>query len=40
MNDPLDRRTQTEREMDKLRATSGVDDDLTRLKAERAAKQD
>ncbi|MCK9189619.1 PspA/IM30 family protein [Acidithiobacillus sp.] len=40
MNDPLDHRTQTEREMDKLRATSGVDDDLTRLKAERAAKQD
>ena len=40
MNDPLDHRTQTEREMDKLRATSGVDDDLTRLKAELAAKQD
>ena len=40
MNDLLDHRTQTEREMDKLRATSGVDDDLTRLKAELAAKQD
>ncbi|MHB8212010.1 MAG: PspA/IM30 family protein [Acidithiobacillus sp.] len=40
INDPLDHRTQTEREMDKLRATSGVDDDLTRLKAELAAKQD
>ena len=40
INDPLDHRTQTEREMDKLRTTSGVDDDLTRLKAELAAKQD
>lgn len=40
INDPLDHRTQTEREMDKFRATSGVDDDLTRLKAELAAKQD
>ena len=40
INDPLDHRTQTDREMDKLRATSGVDDDLARLKAELAAKQD
>ena len=40
INDPLDHRTQTEREMDKLRATNGVDDDLARLKADLAAKQD
>ncbi len=39
IDDPLDHRTQTEREMDKLRATSGVDDDLARLKADLAAKQ-
>ena len=34
LNDPLDSRSQTEKEMDKVRATSGVDDDLARLKAE------
>ncbi len=39
IDDPLDHRTQTEREMDKLRATSGVDDDLARLKADLATKQ-
>ena len=40
INDPLDHRTQTEREMDKLRVASGVDDDLARLKAEMTARQD
>ncbi len=34
LNDPLDNRSQTEKELDKVRATSGVDDDLARLKAE------
>ena len=34
LNDPLDSRSQTEKELDKVRATSGVDDDLARLKAE------
>ncbi|OFA15404.1 phage shock protein A [Acidithiobacillus ferrivorans] len=36
LNDPLDSRSQTEKELDKVRATSGVDDDLARLKAEMA----
>ena len=38
LNDPFDSRSQTEKEMDKVRATSGVDDDLARLKAEMAKK--
>ncbi|WP_298168482.1 PspA/IM30 family protein [Acidithiobacillus sp.] len=36
LNDPLDSRSQTEKELDKVRATSGVDDDLAKLKAEMA----
>ena len=39
INDPLDHRSQTDREMDKLRAISGVDDELARLKAEMATRQ-
>ncbi|MCL4526686.1 MAG: PspA/IM30 family protein [Gammaproteobacteria bacterium] len=39
INDPLDHRSQTDREMDKLRATSSIDDDLARLKAEMATRQ-
>ena len=39
INDPLDHRSQTDREMDKLRATSSIDDDLARLKAEIATRQ-
>jgi len=34
--DPLDSRSQTDREMEKLRESSGVDADLARLKAEMA----
>lgn len=34
--DPLDTRSQTDREMDKLRESGGVDADLARLKAEMA----
>ncbi|OCB02640.1 phage shock protein A [Acidithiobacillus ferrivorans] len=34
LNDPLDNRSQTEKELDKVRVTNGVDDDLARLKAE------
>ena len=36
LSDPLDSRSQTEKELDEVRATSGVDDDLARLKAEMA----
>jgi phage shock protein A len=36
LSDPLDSRSQTEKELDEVRTTSGVDDDLTRLKAEMA----
>lgn len=36
LNDPLDHRSQTDKEMDQVRASSGVDDDLARLKAEMA----
>ena len=39
INDPLDHRSQTDREMDKLRAISGVNDELARLKAEMATRQ-
>jgi phage shock protein A len=38
--DPLDHRSQTDREMDQLRAHSGVDDELARMKAELSAKKD
>ncbi|CDQ10190.1 Phage shock protein A, PspA [Acidithiobacillus ferrivorans] len=34
LNDPLDNRSQTEKELDNVRVTNGVDDDLARLKAE------
>lgn len=34
ITDPLDQRSQVERELDKLRSTSGVEDELSRLKAE------
>ncbi len=36
LSDPLDSRSQTEKELDQVRASSGVDDDLARLKAEMA----
>ena len=36
LSDPLDPRSQTDREMDKLRESGGVDADLARLKAEMA----
>ncbi|MDD5279367.1 PspA/IM30 family protein [Acidithiobacillus sp.] len=36
LSDPLDTRSQTDKELDKVRASSGVDDDLARLKAEMA----
>nr|MBU2747238.1 PspA/IM30 family protein [Acidithiobacillus montserratensis] len=36
LNDPLDHRSQTDKEMDQVRASSGVDADLARLKAEMA----
>ncbi len=36
LNDPLDHRSHTDKEMDQVRASSGVDDDLARLKAEMA----
>jgi phage shock protein A len=36
--DPLDSRTQTERDLDNLRATAGVDDELAKLKASMAPK--
>ena len=36
LNDPLDSRSQIEKELDNVRATSGVDDDLAKLKAEMA----
>lgn len=36
LSDPLDTRSQTDKEMDKVRASSGVDEDLARLKAEMA----
>lgn len=34
LNDPLDQRSQTDKDLDQLRASSGVDADLARLKAE------
>ncbi|OIQ83865.1 phage shock protein A [mine drainage metagenome] len=37
LSDPLDARDSTEKELDKLRSTTGVDADLARLKAEIAA---
>ncbi len=40
ISDPLDQRTQTEREMDQLRASSGVEDEIARMKAELAAAND
>ncbi|MBU2738875.1 PspA/IM30 family protein [Acidithiobacillus concretivorus] len=36
LSDPLDTRSQTDKELDKVRASSGIDDDLARLKAEMA----
>jgi phage shock protein A len=36
LSDPLDPRSQMDREMDKLRESGGVDADLARLKAEMA----
>ncbi|WP_414041456.1 PspA/IM30 family protein [Acidithiobacillus sp. M4-SHS-6] len=36
LNDPLDHRSQTDKDMDQVRASSGVEDDLARLKAEMA----
>ncbi len=36
--DPLDSRTQTERDLDQLRSTAGVDDELAKLKASMAPK--
>ena len=36
LNDPLDSRSQTEKALDDVRATSGVDDELARLKVEMA----
>jgi phage shock protein A len=38
LNDPLDRRSGTERELDALRSSSAVDTELERLKAELAGK--
>ncbi|SCC94214.1 putative Phage shock protein A (PspA) [Thiomonas sp. X19] len=37
LSDPLDARDSTEKELDKLRSTTGVDADLARLKAEMTA---
>ena len=34
LNDPLDGRSQAEKELDKMRATGGVEDELAQLKAE------
>lgn len=39
IDDPLDHRSKTDREMAQLREQSGVDDDLARLKAEMAKSQ-
>ena len=36
LNDPLDGRSQAEKELDKMRATGGVEDELAQLKAEMA----
>lgn len=36
LNDPLDGRSQVEKELDKMRATGGVEDELAQLKAEMA----
>ncbi|APZ43257.1 PspA/IM30 family protein [Acidihalobacter ferrooxydans] len=36
LSDPLDNRSQTDKEMDQVRSGSGVEDDLARLKAEMA----
>jgi phage shock protein A len=38
LQDPLDSRSQTERDLDSLRATAGVDDELAQLKASMAPK--
>ncbi len=38
LQDPLDSRTQTERELDNMRSTAGVDDELAKLKASMAPK--
>lgn len=40
LNDPLDTRTQVEKEMDSLRTGSSVDDELAAMKAEMAASSD
>lgn len=40
LSDPLDNRSQTDKEMDQVRASSGVDDDLAKLKAEMAKAHD